>query len=315
MVGFDLFGEFVKTTKLRLILEAVSRGARPDLDDLDVAMDMFPHIQEGDAFENGSVLQRATHVIVNPPYYKMPAGDSCEWADGKINAAAMFMELIANHTRKGCLVSAILPDVLRSGTRYEKWRDLMAAKLECSVRLSGRFDRKTDVDVFLFKGVVADSVKEPDWLGVGSAKTCIGDLFDISIGPVVPYRDKQNGMAVPYIHPRNLTVWDEIKDEDLTETWKYSGTLKKPPFVAIRRTSSPSDTHRAAGTLIKGKQKIAVENHLIVARPKSGKIGDCQRLLQVLQDPKTNDFLNQRIRCRHLTVSAVKEIPWIGDSL
>jgi len=314
LAGLDLFEVFVEATKLRLILEAVCRGARPDIVDIDEAKGLLPHIQEGDAFQHAETLKQATHIIVNPPFYKMPAGKSCEWADGKINAAAKFMEFIANHARKGCLVSAILPDVLRSGSRYEKWRMLIAEKLDCAVLPSGRFDRKTDVDVFLLSGAVSDSAKKTDWLGVDKAKMCVGDFFDISIGPVVPYRDKRSGKAVPYIHPRNLVVWEEVKDVDLKEAWKYSGTLKTPPFVAIRRTSSPSDTYRAAGTLIKGTQKIAVENHLIVARPKSGKVGECRKLLQILKNPKTNDFLNQRMRCRHLTVLAVREIPW-EDSL
>jgi hypothetical protein len=91
--------------------------------------------------------------------------------------------------------------------------------------------------------------------------------------------------------------------------------LKQPPFVAIRRTSSPSDTFRAAGTLVIGKQMIAAENHLIIARPKSGSIDDCRKLLRMLRNPDTNNFLNQRIRCRHLTVSAVREIPWVGGDV
>jgi len=34
-----------------------------------------------------------------------------------------------------------------------------------------------------------------------------------------------------------------------------------------------------------------------------------------LAKPAIDDFLNQRIRCRHLTVSAIKEIPWIGEAI
>ena len=310
LAGLDLFGEFVETTKLRLILEAVSRGAYPDLVNIGEAKALFPYIQENNAFKHSEVLKRATHIIVNPPFYKMPAGDSCEWADGKVNAAAKFMDLIVNSVLCGSLVSAILPDVLRSGTRYEKWRTLISEKLECSVFPSGRFDRKTDIDVFLLSGTVSNSQEEPDWLGVEDARQSVGDFFDVSIGPVVPYRDKKDGEAVPYIHPKNLGVWDEVMVSDIADTWNYSGTLKKPPFVAIRRTSSPSDTYRAAGTLVKGTQMVAVENHLIVARPKSGRVGDCRTLLEILQSSQANDFLNQRIRCRHLTVSAVREIPW-----
>ena len=315
LAGMDLFDVFVEATKLRLILEAVSRGARPDILDIDEAKELFPQIQEADAFDHGIALKRATHVIINPPYHKMPASDLCAWADGKINAAAKFMDLVAANATQGTYVSAILPDVLRSGSRYEKWRTLISSKLKCSVLSAGRFDSNTDVDVFLFNGQAASSGSTPDWLGVEHCARTIGDYFDISIGPVVPYRDKQAGVSSPYIHPRQLPLWEEVRVQEIKETWNYVGTLKKPPFVAVRRTSSPSDTYRAGGTLIKGRQKIAVENHLIVVRPKSGRVGDCRKLLRVLQNNKTNDFLNQRIRCRHLTVSAVKEIPWIGDQV
>jgi hypothetical protein len=187
--------------------------------------------------------------------------------------------------------------------------------LNCSVFSTGRFDSKTDVDVFLLSGQTTTAGSVPNWLGVQHSAQTIEDYFDISIGPVVPYRDGKTGRTSPYIHPKRLPLWEEVKDQDINETWKYAGTLNKPPFIAIRRTSSPSDTYRAGGTLIKGTQEIAVENHLIVARPKSGKVGDCRKLLEVLKNKKTNDFLNQRIRCRHLTVSAVKEIPWTGDPI
>ena len=54
---------------------------------------------------------------------------------------------------------------------------------------------------------------------------------------------------------------------------------------------------------------IAVENHMIIASPKSGKVEDCIALLNILKSRETNDFLNNRIRLRHLTVSAIKDIP------
>jgi hypothetical protein len=315
LAGFDLFPEFVDATKLRLILEAVSRGAVSDLRNIEDAKKLFPFIQEGDAFVCGTTLANATHIIINPPYYKMDAAESCEWADGKINAAAKFMDLVALNATKGTLVSAILPDVLRSGSRYAKWRGLLSSKFKCSVLSAGRFDSNTDVDVFLLSGEASPSGCEPDWLGVKHSAKTVGNYFDISIGPVVPYRDKKAGKSSPYIHPRQLPLWTEVRVEDIEETWDYAGTLKTPPFIAIRRTSSPSDAYRAGGILINGKLPVAVENHLIVVRPKSGRVGDCRKLLKVLQNKNTNDFLNQRIRCRHLTVSAVKEIPWIGESL
>jgi hypothetical protein len=37
---------------------------------------------------------------------------------------------------------------------------------------------------------------------------------------------------------------------------------------------------------------------------------DCEKLVQVLRRESTTEWLNERIRCRHLTVSAVADIPW-----
>ena len=56
---------------------------------------------------------------------------------------------------------------------------------------------------------------KPDWLGVKHSAKTVADYFDISIGPVVPYRDKQTGPTSPYIHPKQLPLWAEIKDSDI----------------------------------------------------------------------------------------------------
>jgi hypothetical protein len=53
-----------------------------------------------------------------------------------------------------------------------------------------------------------------------------------------------------------------------------------------------------------------VENHLIVLRPKDGTIGACREVLGILKDERTTRWLNERIRCRHLTVAALDELPW-----
>jgi hypothetical protein len=84
----------------------------------------------------------------------------------------------------------------------------------------------------------------------------------------------------------------------------------KPPFVAIRRTSRPGDRHRAIGTLITALQPVAVENHLIALRPKDGTVKACRELLYSLKDDRTTHWLDERIRCRHLTVAALNELPW-----
>jgi hypothetical protein len=78
----------------------------------------------------------------------------------------------------------------------------------------------------------------------------------------------------------------------------------------VRRTSRPGDEHRAVATIVVCDRPVAVENHLLVCRPRDGSGTACQTLLDVLQRPETTSWLDRRICCRHLTVSAVRSIPW-----
>jgi hypothetical protein len=81
----------------------------------------------------------------------------------------------------------------------------------------------------------------------------------------------------------------------------------------IRRTSRPGDNFRAIGSIINLKEKVAVENHFIVLQPKDSTLNTCKRAMKVISSKKTTRWLNKRIRCRHLTVSSLKELPWWSD--
>ncbi len=96
---------------------------------------------------------------------------------------------------------------------------------------------------------------------------------------------------------------------------RFAGTTYKPPFVAIRRTSKADYQVRCIGTLVTGSTPIAVENHLLIALPKDKKVGTCQRLLEVVKRDATSAWMNERIRCRHLTVGSVGDLPWPEDAL
>ncbi len=309
--GFDLHEEFIEATKLRLILEAIQRGAEPDTASIKKLKDAFTKIQTGNLFHEDEKLANATHLVLNPPFNKVTIDKKCDWARGHSNAAALVLEHCLLHAPEGQQIVAILPDILRSGTRYEKWRSIISKMMSIQIDTIGRFDPRTDVDVFLLKGTRTNQDSRPTWTPNTSAIS-LSKFFDVSVGPVVPHRHAQKGPAYPYILPVELPVWKEIRVEGISHKRKFGGRVVKPPFVAIRRTSSPSDRNRAPATLLRGKMEVAVENHLIIAQPKSGKVSDCKKLLKILKSPKTNEFLNQRIRCRHLTVSAIKEIPCKG---
>lgn len=307
--GYDLVPEFVECTKLRLILEAIHRGATSKKSSLEALEKKLKYILVSNVLDELDTLSNATHLIINPPYSLQKVPDEYTWCGGKLNIAAVFMAEILKSVNSNTHFTAILPEVLRSGSRYEKWRKLITEQSITSTDVIGRFNTKTDVDVFILSGYKTRSLNEP--IASWTQETCanmVGDKFNVSIGPLVAYRDKKVGRESPYIYSRMLRAWDTV--EKIETTRKTKTKLIQPPFVVIKRTSSPSDKFRAAATLVLGRDAVAVENHLIVLKPKRGNANICKKLVRTLKKESTNDFLNQRIRCRHLTVGAVKEIPW-----
>lgn len=66
---------------------------------------------------------------------------------------------------------------------------------------------------------------------------------------------------------------------------------------------------RVLATLVALDGPVAVENHLIVLKPKDGRYSTCRWLLKALKSPAVTEWLDIRIRCRHLTVGALGEVP------
>jgi len=270
----------------------------------------LPNIRQSDAFSEKHALQTADYILLNPPYAKMLIPDEHDWSSGKVNSAAVFTLYCLESCKPESTISAILPDVLRSGSRYEKWRVKVSERLAVNVGEFGRFDSKTDVDVFLLSGKGGRFEPLPTWINSPHSTNTIEDHFEVSIGSLVAYRDEKKGNWHPFIFPKILPRWVELEVANINTNRRYLGKLVEPPFIALRRTSSPSDKSRATATIIKGNRKVAVENHLIVLKPIRGGLVKCRKALNILQSEGTNIFLNDRIRCRHLTVGAVKEIPW-----
>jgi hypothetical protein len=270
---------------------------------------LLPEIKVKDAMAvTQGDLVGITHVLMNPPFSSWDSPKIDYWKPGKVNAAGVVFDHYVRNLPENCLVSAILPDVLRAGSRYESWREFVPGKVDGSACIAGRFNQKTDIDVFLIQGAL--NTKAPRtivWYLENKHTSSLSDHFDVCIGPLVAYRDPLVGPLSPYAHSKNTPLWETIAK--FSEYRQFKGRLILPPFVVVRRTSSPSDKYRASGAIIIGRESIAVENHLIVVRPRSGKVKDCKRLLNILKSPETNDFINGRIRCRHLTVGVVKDIP------
>jgi hypothetical protein len=110
------------------------------------------------------------------------------------------------------------------------------------------------------------------------------------------------------LHTANAQPWAEIRT--ITETRRFTGRTFFPPLVLIRRTSRPGDNYRAVATLVLGKRRVAVENHLLVATPKRGGAAICRALIRLLRSKRTTTLLDRWMRCRHLTTASASSLPW-----
>jgi hypothetical protein len=306
--GFDIHETFVESCKLRLIIEALLRGCKLDCSFIE-ALDYLKNIKLKDALNvQSDELKSVTHLIMNPPFNLWPSPETGIWKKGKVNAAGIVFEHFINLVNLDCCISAVLPDVLRSGSRYENFRSSIAEKISGICEVWGRFNKQADVDVFVLSGFKVTNKGNIKWHQKISVAVTLADKFDVCIGPLVHYRDPEIGCEYPYLHAKNVTNWNEMNNID--EKRRFRGRVIAPPFVVVKRTSSPSDLYRAAAAIINVEDKaVAVENHLIVLKPKSGKLQDCIKVMELLASDFVNKYLNERIRLRHLTVNVIKSIP------
>jgi N-6 DNA Methylase len=313
LTGTDIHPKFVEGAKTRLVILAQQRHGLKSPSITSIA-GLFPGIRIANGLAQHKLFARATHLTLNPPFVITDAPEGCKWAGGRITAAANFVVTALERAKSGAELVAILPDVLRSGSFTEKWRnrieELAAVKL---VKPYGIFDESADVDVFILRvkrRAKNSAAKSVPWTSApAKIGTTVADYFDVHVGRVVPHRDPKKGEKHPYIHARCVPTWEIMRE--FKESRRYQGKVYKPPFVAIRRTSRPGHLYRAAATVIAGKKSLAVENHLIVCEPNRKKTqAMCKKLMLQLQTKAVNEFLDERIRCRHLTVGAVAAIPF-----
>jgi hypothetical protein len=304
--GCDIHKEFIRATKARLVLLAIERGARsgswPNLDSV------FPNIRCRD-FLRGNYLTDATHIAINPPFTLAKHDEA--WGQGLVNEAGRFLMRCLSHGRSGQKVAAILPEVLRTGSRYERWRlSIQKSGRITKLHPAGHFGSHADVDVFFLHmqlGVVSSPMRWwPD-----KAKVRVEDHFTVNVGSVVPHRDRESGARTPFFDTSSTGPWQTIRQ---ASKWrKHGGRLFVPPFVAVRRTSSPSEKTRATASVIHLDKGVAVENHLVVLTPKDGRVSSCWKLVRELKEQKSSAWLNKRIRCRHLTVGSLARLPISWD--
>ena len=313
--GRDVEPAFVRLTKARLVLLAASRGATATGGTGTQLVDVMPQIRVGDGLDllNGGWC--GGHIVMNPPFTYNSAPKGAAWASGRTNLAAIFLAAAVECAQPGSLLTAILPDVIRTGSRYDRLRSLVADRLHISaVEPYGRFDAWTDVDVFVLRGMAGVSARidsSVQWWHPTVGER-LGDRFDVFVGPVVPHRDPESEPTQPYLHARATPLGGDF-DVSHAEHRGFRNRSFSPPFVVIRRTSRPGDRSRGIGTTILGTDDVLVENHLIVLRPKDGSIDACRGVVDLLESKRSKQWLDGRIRCRHLTVRALREMPWFDS--
>lgn len=310
--GVDINESFVNIAKKKLVKLALRKGAKPSGKKTPgEILSILSNIKAGDFLEEyKTYCGKIGGVIMNPPFCHMDASSEIDWTSGRFNAASLFVVCAAEILPVNGRFLGILPDVLRSGTRYAQWRSRLLKTAECTMETFGSFEPGVQVDVFILQGKKKSTQEEviPEQDIVNDASiTLLMDAFDVSVGPVVPHRDKAIGIEAPFAHAKILPAWETV--DFLPERICHAGRKIQPPFVAVRRTSSPKDRYRVVGTVVNCSEPVAVENHIIILVPKDRSLLSCQRVLDFFRTEHVNNYINEKIRCRHLTVGVIKGIP------
>lgn len=279
----------------------------------------LPKVRAGDGLGADVEYARAELVLLNPPYGRVVLPQSEDWGEGLTSEAAPFTLGVLRRCQAGTYVAAILPDVLRSGSRYRKWRDQVEKVADVEqVEVIGLFDAWTDIDVFIMHMRVRAWQGAPRagrsnaWCGDLHAEpsaVALADVADVSVGDVVPHRHPEAGPSVPYLSVHSAPIGATVRS---APTRRFAGRLHQAPFVAVRRTSAPTRGRgsRIATSIVDGQLGlVAVENHLIVVKPRVDGIEACLQLSKQLTHPSVTAWLEGRLRTRHLTKQAMLEIP------
>lgn len=296
--GCDTESAFVDIARRRLFVMAHARhGARPQRP---MRVADFDGVVHSDYRRALPAFSEVTQVLMNPPFCSVPTPAGTTWSTGLVNQAAVIALDVLDVVPNGARVSMVLPDVLRSGSRYRNWRNLLFGQITDRRAIAvGQFDRWTDVDVFLLTGIKGRG-RRP---ALPSSKGNLGARFNVTVGPLVDYRDPHTGPWARVI--KSSTIRSGVFASRRTNRRQHVA-----PFLAVSRTSSPSDTPRIRARIFETGGPFVVENHAIVIRQPEDDVEALRALLNGLGGAAVDTWLNRRLRCRHLTTTALREIPW-----
>lgn len=312
LVAVDLEPEFIRLLWIRIVSLALVRHGyyqKPRASIFEVPSSF----KVGDFLDLTIQFKKGDCIITNPPYQRISGGGGKN-GGGLRSAAAIHLERVLTQAPRGVGLVALVPDVLRCGTNYRKFREQLGEALPTvEIESHGQFSCGVDVDVAIISGITGkrSAAKGRVLPAPPTITETIADRFKVSVGSVVPHRDPEDGELRPYIAARSLKKWEALRE--VLHWARFSSKMVTCPFVVVRRTSSPSDRKRAVATIIDLKFPVLVENHLIVIEPKSGGMTECLELLRSLEDPRTDDWLNAQMRCRHLTVGVIRSMPFHAE--
>jgi hypothetical protein len=307
--GYDLNGPFLDLAKLRLALLARHLHHPSSTVDAAWVLQQFSGFRRADVFSaNFSTFDHGALVLANPPFQQFSgAANGKQCSPRNASVAALVLEKLVLELPGGSDVVGIFPEVLRCGSSYERLRRRVSQSFDVVHEQSiGRFDSMVDIDVF-----VAHYSARPDRrlvaAHVDADQPISVDAFcDVSIGDVVPHRHAESGPWCRYVTAHDVPAWAERHEPRQSRRWR--GRTFEPPFVVIRRTSSTRQRYRTVASIIVGNRRVAVENHLMVLRPKDGSLKTCWRVFKALRHPEVNLQLNDSMRCRHLTKSSLARL-------
>lgn len=257
-------------------------------------------------------LRAGDCVLMNPPFQAVLSPGWSQYCGGRVSAAALFLERALTDAPDGATIVALVPEAIRSGSRFARLRDFMRSRGSIhQFTACGRFSAEADIDVAIVSITVGPvPASSSNSAAVENKEPTLSDLATIRVGTVVPHRDPKTLTSRPFLDVDGAPIWQQV---EVHRRARYGGTAFRPPFVVVRRTSSPSDRERARGTLIKGKEPVMVENHLLVLLPAKKTLKACKEIMSSLSDPRTTSWLNEMLRCRHLTVRVMRQLPiWEG---
>lgn len=306
--GYDIHADFINIAKKRLTLLASIR-TNQSVKGLNITP-FFQGLKVRDFLQSNLHLEESFHIIANPPFHPQQAPECYSFSSGKTNSAAIILDKCIQVLPVNCRIATILPDVIRSGSRYEKLlKDVQSKLTYPKVAIEGKFSKEVDVDVFILSGRKRGTTKTPPKPKERIIET-IQDSFKVSVGSVVPHRHKDEGGSFPYITAKDIKI--DSRTCTASNSLRFTGTVFKAPFIALKRTSSPSDKNRICASIVKGSKFHTVENHVLVIKPKSNTVKACLSLLTHLTSPACRNWIDQRIRCRHFTVTSIRNIPYQG---